>query len=130
LIRRENQAVARMADAHGLAYQAIAQQLFDLLMRMDSVPDRQRISWLYESGRLESLLKQSAAEFSGWAGIAERQTQFGQADVVAMAAQSAYDLAEESSPTIVGTWERLPIEAVSEFIGSTSDGSPLSEVFG
>lgn len=86
-------------------------------------------SWLYQQGRMESLLaevEREMAEFSRFAGL---RIAGGEADAVEIAAEHARGLSlvslGEPAPSVMASWVRLPREATSEMVGSLRDGSPL-----
>jgi len=132
LLEREAVAMARMQEAWLVAYASIVR---DLLALLDAAPEVQTVSWILREERLSALLEQVSAQVVQTAGISGREITAAQRDMVAATPIlieryiSAEPVAARAALQLDFSFSRLPAEALEQFVGRLSDGSPLRDVF-
>jgi len=119
LIERETETVRRIVASWSLVYGGIGRRLIDLLLSFGDA-DVITVAMILRENRLAALLAQIQTDLANWAGLTASHVAVGQSDAVAMAAAAAQEYF---------AWNRLPIEALHQFVATTADGSPLRDVF-
>lgn len=132
LLRRDSAAAAALARAYMVTWRRIEQRLDQLTAQIEQARERGEDitkSWLYEQDRLETIKRQIAAEIAEFIQFAEQRILAEQQASIERAvadAEQLVRLALGNTPTGFSVaWNRLPADALAEFVGFLQDGSPL-----
>lgn len=131
LDQRRAAANGRLLAAYGTAWKRVSAELTTLQQKMESAIDAGEVitlSWFYQEERLNALLDQLAREINQVAAFAAADTRREQSTIVSLAQKRAVGLASAATDGTVQL-DSLPREALQEFVGLMSDGSPLTESF-
>lgn len=134
IIEREGPAVAQILRAYERAEFEILFRLRELLIQIEQDEPTSAMvmaGWLTLQERYTVLLDQIAMQMGALSSGAIAAITAAQSDVVMMAVSAGQEFfeAEGGVARIGSQWNRLPAEALEEFIGRTQVGSPLREVF-
>lgn len=133
IIERERPAVAQILVAFERAELVIVDRLRELMIQVEQeAPTAAALAaYLAQQERYTILLDQIAMQMGALSAASISAITSAQSDVVMMAAVAGqeYFEAEGGVARIGAQWNRLPTEALEEFIGRTQAGSPLREVF-
>ena len=131
----EAQAAARLVTAYGQAWQAIERDFRALTEAIDAARtagEEITPAWLAREERHRALMAQVEGQINGLAAQAGPLVRQQQATAIAAAARHAEELARATlgtpPPGIVSAWNRAPVEAVRELVGTLADGTPLGEL--
>ena len=86
-------------------------------------------SWLYRQERYKALIQQIGAEVEAYSQFASERVRQEVAASVRQAERDSLSLLDTATGTELGTWNRLPIEALNELIAVTQPDSPVSALF-
>ena len=128
----ERAGASEMVRAYGGVWQRLRVAIESLAKQYNdaaAVNDEISPSWVFEFNRLYNLQRQTEAEMRHFIDAAEARIVENEREAVAAAGQHFDELMTVSAgPGVVGRWDRLPVEAVSDLVGFTADGSPLREL--
>lgn len=131
LLRGERRAANEMLRAYGDIWRRIKIRLDVLLGQIRdarAAGEEPGISWLIEQGRLERLLEQVKAEMRAFADLAEARIVEEQRQAVEAAERHAAKMMQAAlwrEALVVGSFARVPMEALADLVGFLSDGTPL-----
>jgi len=134
LLAKENMASAQMADYYLKAIRPIEDSLSKLQDKINEARangEEINQSWLFQEGRMQSILDQIRAITPDFANQAQKIILDSQTYAANLGQQASLDMlraALEASP-IPLTFNRLPKEALETFVGRASNGSPLADLF-
>lgn len=129
LLRGERRAANELVRAYGEIWRRIKYELDSLLeeiARRREAGEEVPISWLWESGRLQRLEAQIAAELRWFAQFTEYRVAGEQRDAVRAALQHVQEMVGAVGDIgVMGSLKSVPLEALSDLVGFLSDGTPL-----
>lgn len=140
LLANETQAATRMIGAYSKVLLTIEPQVARLMGRIEDLKAKGETvgpGMAYRAGRLDSILQQTRGEFARFSVIATREVTGAQqvavnqsfGDTLALTLAALGPAPEVAQDVLRSQWDRLPVGAVEEFVGRTSAGSPLKELF-
>jgi hypothetical protein len=135
LLRKERKAAVRLVNAYGLAWQRLERELSKLTRQIAEARERGETVnqlWLARQERYFALLQQVGAEMAKFADVAavtitkqqKSAAKAGLSDSVALMEAAA------ESAGVSTAFNRLPVAAVENIVGTLGDGSPLCSLLG
>ncbi len=128
LLQHERAAASEMVRYYGNLWRTLNVQIQALAQSYYADPERPT-NWLYRYDRLNSLRAQAEAQMREFAAYANTSIRTQQLYAVEQAQSHAEQLIRlglgEPPAGLTLTFNRLPVEAMSNLIGFLSDGSPL-----
>lgn len=132
LLRLERATASEMVRMYGGIWQRLREAIETLAQQYNTAAAANAEispSWIHEFNRLYNLQRQTEAEMRHFIDAAEARIVENEREAVAAAGQHFDELMTVSAgPGVVGRWDRLPVEAVSDLVGFTADGSPLRDL--
>lgn len=133
LLARERVAASEMVRAYGAGWRRVREQLdgVQAAMRAAQQSGADATSLMHQQRRLSALERQIAAEMRDFAALATDLTEAGQLQAAQAAINNSAALIQtaEQAAGLPLVFDRLPVEAIQEFIGFASNGSPLRNLF-
>jgi hypothetical protein len=133
ILKRERAAAIRLVNAYGRTYATLLPQIDALATELATNPDMKLWKKL-KLKRLEQLkdqIEQEVGKFSAYLGVeldAGAQAAIEAASIHSrQAVQAALPGIAEIDAQIMGTWNRLPVEAVETLLGFLRPESPLKK---
>lgn len=130
LLRRERKAAVRLVSAYGLAWNRLKKNLDKLTADIVSAKARGETVnqfWLVRQERYFLLLRQVDAEMRKFADVAEATITRQQSAAVKAGLSDSVALMEAGAEAvgISATFNKLPVAAVENLVGTLGNGSPL-----
>lgn len=131
LLRMERAAASEMVQQYGAIWTRLNAEIQQVVAQYQSAAaENAEISpaWVFEFNRLQNLQRQVEAELRTFADYAEAEITASQQQAVGAAAQHFDEIMLTATPPGPGVhvrWDRLPVEAISDLVGFSSNGSPL-----
>ena len=135
LLQSERQAASDMVNAYGQAWTRLKGQLDTLTQQIEEARaagvDVSQ-SWLLRQERYKALLAQTQYEIGQYARYADSSIRSQQSAAIQAAQDHARQLTlaglgdTPEAARIIGTWNRVPAEALQHLVGTLADGSPLA----
>lgn len=133
LLAQERAAASEMVRAYNASWQRVRRELdgVQAAIRAAQEAGESTTALFYQQRRWQSLERQIAIELRDFATLAGDLTEAGQIQAMQAAIANSATLIEiaEQAAGLPLVFDRLPIEAVQEFIGFASNGSPLRALF-
>lgn len=132
LLRLERATASEMVRAYGGIWQRLREAIETLAQQYNTAAAANAEispSWIFEFNRLYNLQRQTEGELRRLLDYAEARIIANEREAVTAANRHLGELITASAgPGVIGRWDRLPVEAVSDLVGFTADGSPLREL--
>lgn len=133
------ESVARLLEAYKRAYDQLSQAQDALILEvqaMRAAGKKITAAKINKLRRYRELLQQTAQQMDHYAGIIEDEVARAAPGAVYLGAQQAEDMVrtlfsgipEAMQAQIIGTWQRLPDEAIQALIGALQAQSPLARI--
>lgn len=129
---RDQQAIDTLISRYRDVWDALLPKVKDLTSRIaEARRQGKRVSatWLYREERYKALLQQLRDEMHQASQFGDEHTRLQVTQSLQQGAQDAESLLSTATGRSIGTWNRLPIEALNELIAATQPGSPISALF-
>jgi SPP1 gp7 family putative phage head morphogenesis protein len=129
---KDQAAIDALLSRYVDVWNALLPQVRDLAQRIE---ERRKSglpvssSWLYREERYKSLLLQLKQEMEQASRFGDEQTRVQVAEAFQQGAHDAESLLSTATGRSIGTWNRLPTQALNEMIALTQPSSPISALF-